>query len=168
MDPYSFCIEIVKLLLNNNANVNIKDNSGKTCLMYALTCIKCERSSLKILKLLLKNNANIDAQDNNGITALMLMSFNTGGVYDSLKMHRTGLLLRSLLENNANTNIQDIHGYTALMYIHSKGENIQYKKASTLLLEYDAIYTKSSPFETKENTIIFDTAHNITVFNKKN
>ncbi|MBR1437053.1 MAG: ankyrin repeat domain-containing protein, partial [Synergistaceae bacterium] len=59
--------ELVKLLLENGANVQAVDERGGTVLMYAAS-----RSEPEILKLLLDNGAEINAQDESGITALML------------------------------------------------------------------------------------------------
>lgn len=63
----SFQLHCIQLLIDNGADVNAKDENGKTPLMYA--CLhRCE--SIEIVRLLLKNGANVNAKDNNDKTAL--------------------------------------------------------------------------------------------------
>ncbi|MBP2659137.1 MAG: Ankyrin repeat-containing protein, partial [Firmicutes bacterium] len=58
--------EMVKLLLEKQAIVNVQDRSGKTPLMYAAAM-----GTEKITTLLLEAGANPNTQDKNGRTALM-------------------------------------------------------------------------------------------------
>ncbi len=58
--------EIVELLLEKQANVNLQDKYGKTALMQAAAM-----GSEDIVMALLKNGANPNLQDQNGRTALM-------------------------------------------------------------------------------------------------
>ena len=55
--------EAVEFLINNGAEINARDNHGKTALMY-------DKSEL-ILSLLIQKGAEINARDNDGKTALM-------------------------------------------------------------------------------------------------
>ena len=59
--------EMVKILLQNQADVNEKDEKGRTPLM-----ISAEKGYQKIIQALLENNADINAKDNENNTALMI------------------------------------------------------------------------------------------------
>src|SRR5690606_9252951 len=52
---------IVKLLIKNNANIDIQNDVGDTALIGTLC-----HGHIKIVKLLIVNNANINIQTNNG------------------------------------------------------------------------------------------------------
>lgn len=58
-------LPLAKLLIDNGAGINIKDESGRTALMYAASC-----NSLKIAKLLIDNGADVNADDGYGRTVL--------------------------------------------------------------------------------------------------
>ncbi|EKT4501901.1 ankyrin repeat domain-containing protein [Flavobacterium psychrophilum] len=64
-------INILKKLLEHNANVNITDKNQKTALIYA-----CFFNKTEIAKLLLKAETNINHKDNDGKTALDYATFN--------------------------------------------------------------------------------------------
>lgn len=57
-------IEIAKMLLEKNANIDVVDERGYTALMYA-----AEHDNIEIVKLLLKKKANINLVNKNGLTA---------------------------------------------------------------------------------------------------
>ena len=61
---------LVKLLLEANADVNLKDDEDCTSLICAV-CNDDHEASNNIIKLLLKANADIDARDIGGLTVLM-------------------------------------------------------------------------------------------------
>ncbi len=67
IDPQDQNYWPVKLLVDNDANVNKASPEGKTPLMSAVMA-----DNLAIANLLLKNGARIDQQDNKGFTALFL------------------------------------------------------------------------------------------------
>jgi ankyrin repeat protein len=56
----------VQLLLDNDADIEAKDNNGKTALLWA-----AERGRKPVVQLLLDEDADIEAKDNNGKTALL-------------------------------------------------------------------------------------------------
>ena len=59
--------EIIKLLLNKGALVDVQDNEGKTALMRT-----CEEGTLRTVQVLLDNEASVDIHDNEGKTALKM------------------------------------------------------------------------------------------------
>ena len=59
-------IEVAKLLISKNANVNICNNDNQNALMIA-----CGKGYYDIVKLLIENNANLSYIDNFGNNALM-------------------------------------------------------------------------------------------------
>ena len=68
---YSYLfLEILKLLLNNGANINLKDSSGQTALhRVALTP---PQESLELMKYLIEQGADVNAQDIDGNTPLFI------------------------------------------------------------------------------------------------
>lgn len=62
-------IDVVKALVENNANVNGTNNKGLTPLMNA-----CEQGNLEIIEYLIKQGADINFQDENGNTPLMYLA----------------------------------------------------------------------------------------------
>ena len=127
------CAEIVRLLLQCNANVNLSTFAGATALMFA--CMVCTFLRLKVLeedvssssvaieksldtlaKLAHKNcvdtclrlldcHADPNSKDRNGLTALMIVA---GWQHVELVQH--------LLVYGADPNIADTVGWNALMY----------------------------------------------------
>jgi ankyrin repeat protein len=55
--------EAMKLLINKGADVNAKDNNGKTVTMYAVV-------DAEAMRILIENGANLNASDNKGKTVL--------------------------------------------------------------------------------------------------
>ena len=58
-------VNICKILLTNDANVNYVNNLGRNYLIQAVA-----KNNFAIVKLLIDNNININNKDNNGDTAL--------------------------------------------------------------------------------------------------
>ncbi|XP_059176236.1 ankyrin-3-like [Physella acuta] len=113
-------IDVVKSLIENNANVNIRDNDGETVLHAAVkrdenylqdrtrqTALHCESksSNYSIISALLELGANPDISTNEGITALMIAA-NKGNIP----------VVKLLVHNGANVNMQDCEGRNACMY----------------------------------------------------
>ncbi len=91
---------IVKFFLEQKKfDVNAKDNSGKTVLMYVV-----EKGGKDLVDFLVKHGANINAVDNDGKTALMLAA-----------QDRNSELTAYLLGAGADPEVQDKTGKTALM-----------------------------------------------------
>nr|XP_045584457.1 ankyrin repeat domain-containing protein 17-like [Procambarus clarkii] len=64
---YAGHIEIVKLLIAHNTDVNAQSSLGSTALMYA-----CARGHIDVVKVLLHHGANVEDHDMDGHTPLML------------------------------------------------------------------------------------------------
>lgn len=93
-------LAIVTMLLENGADVDMKDNEGWTALIWASST---GRTGIVIE--LLKKGANVNAKSDFGISALHIASVNG----------RTEIV-RELLKNDADVNAKNNDGYTALMW----------------------------------------------------
>jgi ankyrin repeat protein len=103
---------ILKVLIENGADVNLQDNNGDTTLFYVVNKYFDSERHLDYLyryknrfRYLLRKQANIDIQNNDGTTLLML----------AVQKKDVGLV-HYLLQKGANTNLVDNFGYTAEMY----------------------------------------------------
>jgi len=106
MDPLQYaaaCPEndpaIVRLLIRFGADVNSRDEGGRTPLIWA-----AEYSNIKAVKQLLDHGAEIDAQENDGTTALLTA---TNG--NDVK------LATVLLDRGANIELHDAEEWTPLL-----------------------------------------------------
>lgn len=97
-------IEIVTLLLENGADVNIQTKDGETALILASMF-----GYIEIVKILLEYGANVDTKENLGMTALMAASGE--GHIEIVKL---------LLANGADQNATDNYNNTALMLANIK------------------------------------------------
>ena len=126
--------DIVKKLLQKNADVNLPNNTDTTALMVAV-----HTSRFDITELLLQNGANSNLQNKNGTTALMIACQDTN----------CSKVAQLLLHHGANPNIQNEDGTTALMFASKNGcsetvdallanghtdPNLQNKSKSTALM----------------------------------
>lgn len=95
-------IEILKMLLDRGAKLDVRDSKGDAALIYAVK----SRSALAVEMVLEKcTKTDLDVQDNDGKTALMHAICNK-------QWTNAG----KLLEKGASPNVQDNAGKTALMY----------------------------------------------------
>lgn len=83
--PFLFAIkwshfEAAKALLDAGANINARDESGKTALHYMLK----KRSPSKYVQMLLEHGARLDMKDCDGVTAGDLLSRMRGSDYQKL------------------------------------------------------------------------------------
>lgn len=159
-------VEIIKLLLDRQVDVEWKDRSGRTAVIKAL-----ESKRIKILKLLLDHGAEVGGMDKSGLTPLFLaMDFNEEAVKlildkkpDLANMadstgrtplvwslnkelyHISGLLL----ERGADPNVVDKkNGYSPLMLAI---ENIDDEEESTLIICEKLLKAKANPnYRTKD------------------
>lgn len=120
-------VEIIKLLISNGSNINIKDNykdSGNNALMYA-----CRIGNLKIVELFLSKGAKVDLVNNSGDNALFcVLQFGKN----------KNKIIELLLLHGADINSKNNNGDTAILYeckrcrietieILLKGSNISLK-----------------------------------------
>ncbi len=91
-------IKKVKLLIENNADVNTTDNNGIAVLLIAV-----DKGYKDIITLLIENNVNINVTDNNGDTALTIACY---------KEYKE--IVKFLLDNEANIDIKDNYGNNIL------------------------------------------------------
>lgn len=94
----------VKLLIQNGADINAKDNIGRTALIYAARV-----GHLKVAKLLIDKGVDVNAKDNYGWTALMHAAIN--GHPEVVKL---------LIDKGANINAKNDYGRTAFDYAYAK------------------------------------------------
>ncbi len=109
--------ELLEFLLNNNADINMRDNESNTSIFYLPKAIKKysdmpqEEFLIKfkdVLKLLLDTGADINERDGNGST-LLILSAQAGSPYYPQ-------ILAILTELGANPDIKDQYGKTASDY----------------------------------------------------
>ena len=133
--------EVVKLLLEKGADVNVKQiGTGATALIMA-----SQGGHTEVVKLLLEKGADVNAKDNNGITALLIASSKGRtevvklllgkGADVNVKTTNDGTtamwqasqnghteVVKLLLEKGADVNAKDNNGITALLIVSSKGQ----------------------------------------------
>lgn len=136
-------IELVKLLIENGANVNARDKEGRTPLMvlaFHHDNIEIVRALLdggadietndnsadtpiieaawggrpNLTKLLIEKGAKVNAQSANGKTPLHWASENLPNRSPSITAEGRLAVVQILLENKANVNAKDSQGYTPL------------------------------------------------------
>ena len=109
--------QIAKYLVSNaNANINDKDNTGKTVLMYAI-----ENKSDAVLLYLIQAGAEPNAVDNMGNTALMLAVQSANGKGESNEL----AVKRLVKQTGINWNAANVDGNTVFMLaVTNKNANI--------------------------------------------
>ncbi|CAH3185894.1 unnamed protein product, partial [Porites evermanni] len=96
-------VELVNFLLEQGANVLLKDEDGNTALHFACGIWSSASCACDVLNCLTENGADINAIRNDNSTPLMLAS--SGGYVDQVTF---------LIKHGANVHLQDKNGDTAL------------------------------------------------------
>src|SRR6266496_4352282 len=111
-------IRLLKLLLARGANIQAKDNDGKTVLLYAVQQYMSEAGGFlshpQIVRMLLDEGADINAKDKGGNTALM----ETVQVW-----HGSAEIPKLLVDKGADVNLANEEGQTALLLAAKEGRN---------------------------------------------
>lgn len=120
-------LDLVKLLISSNADLNIQNNSGSTPLLKA-----CSFPHIEIIKLLLLSGADPNITDQSGTTPLIMLG--------SLKhTHEMLTILMLLIQyGNININAQNNDGWTGLMTFTKYAINDSSIKMIKLLLKNGA------------------------------
>ncbi|CAH3193246.1 unnamed protein product, partial [Porites evermanni] len=96
-------VRLVNFLLQQGANVHLKDKDGKTALHFACENLIWKPASCDLLNCLTENGADINALRKHNVTPLMVASIN--GNVDQITF---------LIKRGANVHLQDKKGDTAL------------------------------------------------------
>jgi ankyrin repeat protein len=99
-------LKIAKTLIENGADVNNRDDSGKTPLHYAAFA-----DDIKVAMFLIKNGADININDRDGISPLGYSVIMRRSV-----IHENIGVFKALIESGANINTRDKKGITPLHY----------------------------------------------------
>ena len=98
-------IELVKVFLDNNLDVQVKDNQGRNCLFYLMTSPNKKDNLIDrrpLCSLLLAKQIKINYMDNNGISPMM-ESINKGYVYIMNMFIKYGGDVNIINPNDGNT-----------------------------------------------------------------
>jgi ankyrin repeat protein len=108
-------LEIVQVLLNQGANVNLETEGGETALhIVSRGKYGPEERGVGIARLLLERGVDVHVQNKNLNTALHIAASNW-------KLEIT----RLLLSHGANVNVENVHGQTPLYSVSGGNHNLQ-------------------------------------------
>jgi uncharacterized protein len=102
--------DIAKLrdLLSRGANVNVRDESGKTALAYARNSSAGDAKALELARTLIDAGANLNLKDSIGMTVLMHAAYSY--------RDKEAKLFNMFLAAGSDTNAKDNYGTTVLMH----------------------------------------------------
>jgi len=126
-------LTIVKLLLKNGANLNVKDKDGATPLHVA-----SYYGNQEVVKLLLVNGTNVNSQDVDGVTPLYNAS--KRGYLEIVKL---------LLDARANVNMQTYDLRETALHIITEKDNMEtdnYLEIAKLLIKFGADINATDKF----------------------
>ena len=141
-------IDIVKILLENNSNLEIQDMLGNTSLHLAIN-----ENNIQIGNILISRMTNFNLTDINGMTPLHKILNMYNDDISKIKKYNIDLLL-----TNTNLNIQDMNGNT-IWHIFSE-TGIWYFYKDILKSKKNNLFIKNckniSPFDLLKNSKYFD------------
>ena len=109
-------VEIITLLIDGGADVNAKDNEGRTCLLFlgrnARVDDKNKQLKKEVIKLFKKSGYDFNSTVNENSDTLL-----TYNCKNNAYSHGTDTLITELLKAGADVNQANLTGQTALMYI---------------------------------------------------
>ncbi len=105
-------VAAVKALIADGANVNSRDKTGGTALLWVAPA----RDNPEMVKLLIASGADVNAADNRGETALMIAA----------SQSNPGIM-RALIEAGAKVNARNDKGVTALMSAAARANVVEIK-----------------------------------------
>jgi ankyrin repeat protein len=106
---YAGNVNMMRLLVNNGADLTLKDANGQTPLHVAAEKARIERATF-----LLECGADVEAKDRNGSTPLHLATHRVDTYSYRRDEDDAQEMVRLLLQNGANVDAADWHGYTPL------------------------------------------------------
>ena len=153
-------IECVELLLSHGAEVNLKNDSGKTLAMLVAMHNGGDVSVLlSIMKLLIKAGADLNAQDEDGDTALICL-FD----HEFIGCHEKFEMTQLLVDSGAHIDICNEEGSTALMM----AAWIRWSQCCKLLIERGAnVWIKNNKGETLFDMCVDSVSKSYNESNKK-
>ena len=137
-------IDLIRLLIQRGADVNKKDDFGRTPIMYASYTGQTE-----VVRILLDNGAYVNEIDSQDITALMLASQGEQDNTDTVKL---------LIDRRADVNMKDNTGNTALMFAIRGGANTEIVK----MLLYNGADVNVQNEITKQPPLLYASSVSIT------
>lgn len=117
----------VRLLLDNNCDVNITDECGQTPLIYAAQ-VECDKTRNRLIRILLFRGATVDLEDVTGRNALMWACIS--GNYSDVA------LMLDHLDVDIDLNKRDVNGRTALFHAVTTGCAAMVKSIILVLNKY--------------------------------
>jgi hypothetical protein len=106
-------MEVIKCLLENGADINVRDKYGKTVLHHAVEDLYRKYNTLTLIEYLLQSGADINTQDEDGFTPFMIAVYN-------IAYNETHIAL--LLRYNPDVTLKDKRGRTAVSYMSKRAD----------------------------------------------
>ncbi len=105
--------EVIGVMVKAGADVNARDDEGKTVLIKAVY-VSSHHISVDVISALIEAGADVNAKDKDAKTALIYCAENVG---------KSIAILKALIKAGASINSRDKYGKTALMYVAEIGND---------------------------------------------